>query len=258
VLLNGVPGGVIHHQRGLRQGDPLSPMLFILAMDVLGFLISRAESEGLLKLLATRTLQHQVSYANDVVLFLHPVQEDISLILDILQLFGEASGLHNNVQKSSVFPIRCDDNEKVIVQQLLPCNLSDFPCQYLGLPLYLKKLTKDQLQPLVYKIADKLPGWKADLLTRPGRKVLVQFVLTPTLVYLLMALDLPAWMRKVIDKLCRGFFWCGCREVKGGHCQVAWGKVCRPMELGGLGISSLKELGWALQMRWLWLQKNRA
>jgi hypothetical protein len=64
------------------------------------------------------------------------------------------------------------------VQQLLPCNLADFPCQYLGLPLSLKKLTKDQLQPLVDKIADQLPGWKADLLTRPGKKVLVQIVLT--------------------------------------------------------------------------------
>jgi hypothetical protein len=64
------------------------------------------------------------------------------------------------------------------VQQLLPCNLAEFPCHYLGLPLSLKKLTKDQLQPLVDKIADQLPGWKTDLLTRLGRKVLVQIVLT--------------------------------------------------------------------------------
>jgi hypothetical protein len=44
--------------------------------------------------------------------------------------------------------------------------------------------------------------------------------------------------------------------VKGAHCHVAWGKVCRPMKLGGLGISSLKELGWALRMRWSWLEKT--
>jgi hypothetical protein len=83
-------------------------MLFILAMDMLCFLISEAENEGFLKPLALRTLQHCVSYADDVVLFLHPVADDINLAMDILQLFGEASGLHNNVQKSSVFPTRCD------------------------------------------------------------------------------------------------------------------------------------------------------
>jgi hypothetical protein len=88
VLLNGIPGDVIHHRRGLRQGDPLSLMLFILAMDVLGYLITKAENEGVLRPLAPRTLQHRVSYADDVVLFLQLVAEDINLVLDILQLFG--------------------------------------------------------------------------------------------------------------------------------------------------------------------------
>jgi len=51
---------------------------------------------------------------------------------------------------------------------------------------------------------------------------------------------------------------CGRKEVKGGHCLVAWGKVTRPQELGGLGISDLKSLGWALRMRWLWLEKTES
>ena len=46
VLLNGIPGDHIAHRRGLRQGDPLSPMLFILVMDVLGHMISKAENDG--------------------------------------------------------------------------------------------------------------------------------------------------------------------------------------------------------------------
>jgi hypothetical protein len=71
VLVNGVPGAIIHHKRGLRQHDPLSPMLFILVMYVLGYLISKAEEEGLLQPLSARALQHQVSfYVDDVVLFL--------------------------------------------------------------------------------------------------------------------------------------------------------------------------------------------
>jgi hypothetical protein len=162
--------------------------------------------------------------------------------MDILHVFGKASGLRNNVQKSSVFPIRCSDEERNLVQ-FLPCQVSDFPCRYLGLPLSLKKLTRDQLQPYIDKIADQLPDWKADLLTKPGRKILVQFVMTGMTIYLAMAVDIQAWGLKAVDKIRRGFNWRGHKDVKGGHCQVAWGKVCRPMEMGGLGISSLKELG---------------
>ena len=61
---------------------------------------------------------------------------------------------------------------------------------------------------------------------------------------------------KAIDKIRRGFIWRGRKDVRGDHCLVAWPKVTRPCFLGGLGISHFQFLGWALRMRWLWLQKN--
>jgi len=132
----------------------------------------------------------------------------------------------------------------------------DFPCTYLDLPLYLQKLTRAQIQPLIDKIADQLPRWKADLLTKAGRKILVQFVLISKLIYLAMALDLPTWALKAIDKIRRGFLWKERKDIKGGHCLLAWSKVTRPEALGGLGISQLQQLNWALRMRWLWLHKT--
>jgi hypothetical protein len=79
-------------------------MLFVLVMDVLGQLFSKADEEGLLQPLSSRQLQHRASlYVDDVVLF-NPVVEDMIMVSDILQLFGEASGLYNNNQKSSVYP----------------------------------------------------------------------------------------------------------------------------------------------------------
>jgi hypothetical protein len=92
VLLNGIPGGLITHQKELRQGDPLLHMIFILAVDILGRLINKVEREGLLQALSTRLLQHRISiYANDVVLFLHPTPNEINFVMDISQLFDEAS-----------------------------------------------------------------------------------------------------------------------------------------------------------------------
>jgi hypothetical protein len=153
-------------------------------------------------------------YTDDVVLFLQSTSEDISITMDILQVFGEISGLCNNAQKSSIFPIRCDESERDLIHQLLPCPLSEFPCHYLEMPLPLKKLTRDQLQPIFDRIADQLPGWKAYLLTKPGRRILVQFVMTGMLIYLAMAINLPAWGQKAVGKLQRGFLWRGCKEAK--------------------------------------------
>jgi hypothetical protein len=103
IVLNGIPGQSIRHRRGLGQGDPLSPMLFILVMDVLNLLITRATEAGLLQPLSSRPFKHRLSlYADDVVLFLRPATYDINTTTTILQLFKKAFGLHTNMTKSSV------------------------------------------------------------------------------------------------------------------------------------------------------------
>jgi len=171
-------------------------------------------------------------YADDVSLFLRPTAEDISLTLRILQLFGEASGLRTNVHKSSVVPIQCSEENMSLIESMLPCEIQDFICKCLGLPLSLKKLTKEQFQPIIDRIADQLPGWKADLMTQAGRAVQVQYVLTAMLIYLAMAIDVPPWAIKDIDRIRRAFVWKGHKEANGGHCLIARPKVCRSKELG--------------------------
>lgn len=112
VLLNGQPGPLIRHQQGLRQGDPLSTMLFIITMDVLSSLMFGAEERQLLSPLRSRPAQHRISiYANDVVIFTTPKDQDLLLVKEILRLFGEALGLQANLGKSAAVPIHCSQNE---------------------------------------------------------------------------------------------------------------------------------------------------
>ncbi|KAK3119980.1 hypothetical protein QOZ80_9AG0678970 [Eleusine coracana subsp. coracana] len=158
------------------------------------------------------------------VMFLRPDAHDIGITMDLLQLFGDASGLKTNVQKSSAYPIQCRQEDIEVIQSSLPCAVSEFPCKYLGLPLSLKKLTKNQVRQIIDRIADLLPGWKSELMNKAGRAVHVQFVMTVTLIYSLMAIDLPQWALKEVDKHRRGYLWRGRKEAKGGHCLVAWGQ----------------------------------
>jgi hypothetical protein len=211
VLVNGEPRDLICHERGLRQGDPLSLMLFILVMDVLNYLIQKASNLGLLQPLLRRGSGQRVSlYADDVVLFLKPKEEEFAVIKEIIWIFGMASGLITNLNKCSLTPIQCEEQDIVAAQFFfLPCRVLTFSCKYLGLPLSVRKLPRSVFLDLINKVADKLPRWKAALLHPAGRAVLVKSVLSAIPVYHLIALQCPKWVVKAIDKIRRGFLWKG-------------------------------------------------
>lgn len=89
VLVNGELGEIIYHHWGLRQGDPLSSMLFILVMDVLNSFILRTQDLGLLQpLLRNGSGRHVSLYADDMVLFVQPNREELQVVHEILRFFG--------------------------------------------------------------------------------------------------------------------------------------------------------------------------
>jgi hypothetical protein len=140
LILNGEVGPRFFHRRGLRQGDPLSPLLFILVIEPLHRLFELATEAGLLSLLCGRKARLRCSlYADDAVVFLNPVRSEMAHVHAILQSFGTASGLHVNLAKSTVFGIRCHDLDLADIVAPLQAPTGSFPCRYLGLPLSFRR-----------------------------------------------------------------------------------------------------------------------
>ena len=135
VLLNGSREAWFKHYTGLRQGDPLSPMLFILAMEPLQRLLDLSTQEEVLSPINNRAATLRTSlYADDAAIFLNPIKEEVCVVAYILENFGKASGLITNHAKCAAYPIRCDWFDLNDILEGFTCPIKSFPCNYLGLP----------------------------------------------------------------------------------------------------------------------------
>jgi hypothetical protein len=172
ILLNGRPGPPIKHRRGVRQGDSLSLMLFIIAMEVLSHLFTKARQHGVLRSMSSDGIKFQCSvYADDVILFAHPDAHEATAIKEILQIFADSVGLRTNMAKCSITDIYGSEATISEVQQILGCQVSAFPIRYLGLPLSTTKIPRAEIRRTVEAVARRLPTCHGPLMAKSGRLI---------------------------------------------------------------------------------------
>jgi hypothetical protein len=237
VLVNGNPGPWFNCKRGLRQGGPLSPYLFLLVADVLQMMIKQ---EPRIKHPAAADLPCPVlQYVDDTLILLAADSQSLIALKDTLDSFSAASGLRINFDKSTMVPMHTPPADVEAMKNILGCKVEGFPQSYLGLPLSNDKLRLSAFSPLIAKADRYLAGWQAALLNHMGRAVLVNSVLDSQLIYTMSALQLPQGVLDALDRKRRSFLWAGDNTASGAQCLLAWGKACQPKEQGGLGIKDL-------------------
>jgi retron-type reverse transcriptase len=126
ILLNGVPGKFFKCKRGVRQGDPLSPLLFVLAAELLQVLVNKAAALDLLKRPIRQTSEDFpiVQYADDTLLLLQADARQLVFLKALLHSFAESTGLHVNYRKSQMYSINVSQDKMIdrVERRLSACS----------------------------------------------------------------------------------------------------------------------------------------
>ncbi|KAL0294820.1 UNVERIFIED_CONTAM: putative mitochondrial protein [Sesamum angustifolium] len=237
VCINGNPHGFFKGSRGLRQGDPMSPFLFVLIMEVLQLMLQQLidQNEGFSFHWRCKEIGlFQLCFADDLLLFCKADVASVRIFRHGLDEFAKLSGLHANPQKSQLILSRSAQPMREHLLAALQFQEGHLPLRYLGLPLLASRLSISDCQPLLLKIDSRIKGWDSIQLSFAGRLQLIKSVLMSLNVYWAMAFILPKGVIRAVEKRMRHFLWKGNSAV--GYPKVAWSDVCRPMEEGGLGI----------------------
>ncbi|KAL4586081.1 hypothetical protein LXL04_010712 [Taraxacum kok-saghyz] len=258
VIVNGSATNEFDFKRGVRQGDPLAPFLFILAMEGLSLTMREACEQHRFQGISTPNggpmLSH-LMYADDVTFIGDWSEMNLINLNRILRCFYLASGLKVNLNKSKVFGVGVEDEEIADLAGILNCDSGTFPFTYLGLPLGANMRLVKHWNPIIEKFRSRLSGWKAKHLSFAGRLTLVKSVLGSLPLYYFSLFKAPRKVLDCLEGIRRSFLWQGSSSERKIH-WVAWSKIVLPKDRGGLGVGCLNVLNLAMLAKWVWRYRN--
>ncbi|RVW54301.1 Transposon TX1 uncharacterized 149 kDa protein [Vitis vinifera] len=260
VLVNGTPTGFFQSSKGLRQGDPLSPYLFVIAMEVFSAFLQRAVEGGYLSGCRVKgrseegALISHLLFADDTLVFCKPSQDHLTHLSWLLMWFEAASGLRINLDKSELIPVGRVENMDDLAWEF-GCKVGSLPSTYLGMPLGASFKSTSVWDGVEDRFRKRLGMWKRQYLSKGGRTTLIRSTLSNLPIYLMSLWCLPSVVRRRLEKIQRDFLWGGGNLERKPH-LVRWEVVCLSKKKGGLGVKNLSILNKALLAKWNWRFAN--
>uniref|UniRef100_A0A2N9IHI9 Reverse transcriptase domain-containing protein n=1 Tax=Fagus sylvatica TaxID=28930 RepID=A0A2N9IHI9_FAGSY len=255
ILVNGEKTESFAPSRGIRQGDPLSPYIFILCMEFLAWLIQGEVHNGNwkgIKVSQQGPIFSHIFFADDLVLFAKATKANCYTINKVLNTFCQASGQKISTSKSRVYMHASTNPSRIaMVESELGFKISKEFGKYLGVPIITDARDKHAFDYLIEKVRDKLAGWKAKTLSMAGRCTLINSVSSAIPTHVMQCCLLPPKVCANLDKLNRNFLWGDTSAKKKIH-LMKWDLISRPKDEGGLGIKRSRCRNKALLAKRMW------
>jgi hypothetical protein len=255
VLVNGEPSDFFKSERGVRQGCPLSPLLFILMMEGLSLLLKKSAAEGLISGINVSRLTKilHLFFVDDVLIMSKASLEDWKQIKANIELFCNASGLSVSQSKTTVIFDGLNDQELSPFKSLLNFSFSELSegFKYLGYFIKSGPSRAADWGWLVSKFSQKISGWYNRWLTIGGIYTLIKSILEGQPVFWMSMESLPRSVLNKIRKLIFHYLWNG----RSDSCQYhlcRWDLLARPKRNGGWGFRNLSHFNLALNATMLW------
>eukprot|EP00253_Pinus_taeda_P012272 PITA_12272 len=227
ILVNGAPSIPFTPSRGIRQGDPLSPFLFVIIMEGLSRTIAKKKAEGKIKGLqpikSLPATTHQ-QFVDDTMLHGSPTVKEAVAYRDILDLFSQASGMEINFSKSTIFFFNTHPAVQSHLSQLLGFRIGSLPSRYLGAPLTLRPWQKGHSEKILANMKKRCSHWTNRALNLAAKLILTKAVLQAIPQYLLSMLPAPKgspiWnhAKRNNNLVQENNFW----EIRNGRLALFW------------------------------------
>ncbi|WOG84407.1 hypothetical protein DCAR_0103590 [Daucus carota subsp. sativus] len=226
VNFNGEQIGPISPTRGLRQGDPLSPYLFLLCVEGLSRSIRNSVEEGKLsgcKIHVQAPSVTHLLFADDSFLFCKATMEETREIKTILQKYELCSGQAINFQKSGIYfsaNVRVDKQEEI--KNMLEVHNDLSSGRYLGLPSLIGRSKKQVFNFLKDRLWRKIQGWSSKCLSKAGKAVLLRNVAQAVPSYAMSCFMLPKSLCKELERMMNSFWWGSKDNERKGIRWLSW------------------------------------
>ncbi|KAH9778582.1 reverse transcriptase domain-containing protein [Citrus sinensis] len=228
VCRNGEEVGPIVPSQGLRQGDPLSPYLFIICAKGLSSLIQNREKAGLIhgvKVARSAPTVSHLFFADDCFLLFKATHNEARIMKSLLAIYGVASGQHVNYHKSVVsFSANMDEISIRQVCGILEVSATCNHGSYLGLPSLIGRKKSAVFGFIKEKVWERLQGWNKKFLSKAGKEIMLKTFAQSILNYAMNIYLLPLELCKELELMMNAYWW-------GNTSKQCWKLITNPNSL---------------------------